>query len=291
MNWTAILEAAWQDTVCAVRTMRKNPVFAATVIFTLALGIGGTTAMFAVIHGVLLRPLAYRDPDKLVRLSADYTRLNSQNTPFSLRRFLELKAAVRSFSGLGAYLHTRENVTLSGLGQPETLMEARVSADFLKVLAATPGGTELLSRGRSRGGPRVAMISADLWKRRFVSDPHVVGKAVNLNLTPHTIIGVLPADFAFPSGADVWWTRPSEWSWVPSRNWDVVTDLFGFARLRPNATLEQASAELAVLNQQYALGHPMGAKAELRVAWLKDYLVGTCARYSGRCSARSASCC
>jgi predicted permease len=119
------------------------------------------------------------------------------------------------------------------------------------------------------------MISADLWKRPFGSDPHVVGKTIDLNLTPHTIFGVLPTGFAFPfPGADVWVTRPSEWSWIPSRNWDLVTDLFGFARLRPNATSEQARAELAVLNQQYAMGHPAEAKAEVRVAWLKDYLVG-----------------
>jgi predicted permease len=232
--------------------------------------------MFTVIRGVLLKPLEYRDPDRLLRLSADYTRLYSQNTPFSLRRFLELKAAARSFSGLGAFLHTPENVTLSGLGEPEALMGARVSADFLEILGVQPLlGRSFLAEEDKRGGPPVAMISANLWKRRFGSDRNVVGKTASLNLTPHTIIGVLPAGFAFPfPGADVWVTRPSEWSWIPSRNWDIVTDLFGFARLRPNATLEQARAELGVLNQQYAMGHPAEAKAELRVAWLKDYLVG-----------------
>jgi hypothetical protein len=138
MDFAAILETVRKDTAYALRTMCQKPVFSATAIFTLALGIGGSTAMFTVVRGVLLRPLEYRDPDRLVRLSAEYTRLNSQNTPFSLRRFLELKDAGRSFNGAGAYLHTPENVTLSGAGEPETVMEARVSADFLAILGVPP---------------------------------------------------------------------------------------------------------------------------------------------------------
>jgi MacB-like periplasmic core domain len=199
MDCGAILEAVRKDTVYALRAMCKRPVFSATAVFILALGIGGTTAMFTVIRGVLLRPLEYRDPDRLVRLSAEYTKLNSNNTPFSLRRFLELKGAARSFNGVGAYLHTPENVTLSGAGEPEALMEARVSADFLAILGVQPlVGRSFLPQEDTRGGPSVAMISDNLWKRLFGRDLHVLGKTVDLNLTPHTIIGVLPAGFAFP---------------------------------------------------------------------------------------------
>src|ERR1051326_1183954 len=183
MDCAGVLETILKDTIFALRTMRKRPVFSATAIFTLALGIGGTTAMFTVIRGVLLRPLEYRDPDGLVRLSADYTRLNSHNTPFSLRRFLELKGAARSFNGVGAYLHTPENVTLSGAGDPEALIAPRVSADFLSILGVEPlAGRSFLAQEDTRGGPSVMMISADLWRRRFGVSPRVIGKSVDFDL-------------------------------------------------------------------------------------------------------------
>jgi putative ABC transport system permease protein len=275
MNSIAHFETAWQDLLYALRTTRGNPGFVMTAVLTVALGIAGNTAMFTVIRAVLLKPLEYRDPDRLVRVSADYPRLNAQDTTFSLRRFLDMRAAGRSFSGFGAYLLSPENVTLSGGGQPEALKEARVSANFLEILGMQPLlGRSFLAKEDARGGPPVTMISAELWKRRFGSDPQVAGKGATLNSTPHTIIGVLPAGFAFPfPGADVWVTRPSEWSWLHPRNWDGVTDLIGFARLKPDVSLEQARAEMSVLTQQYALSHPAEANAKVRVGWLKDYMV------------------
>jgi hypothetical protein len=212
MNSIAFLETTLQDLLYALRTMRSNPGFVITAVLTVALGIGGNTTMFTVIRAVLLKPLEYRDPDRLVRVSADYPKRNSQDTTFSLQRFLDMRAAGRSFSGFGAYLLSPENVTLSGSGEPEALKEARVSANFLEILGVQPLlGRSFLENEDIRGGPPVAMISAELWKRRFGSDPQVAGRAATLNSTPHTIIGVLPVGFAFPfPGADVWVTRPSE---------------------------------------------------------------------------------
>ena len=187
-----------------------------------------------------------------------------------------MRAAGRSFSGFGAYLLSPENLTLSGGGEPEALKEARVSANFLEILGVQPVlGRSFLVEEDTRGGPPVAMISAELWKRRFGSDPQVAGKAVTLNSTPHTIVGVLPVGFAFPfPGADVWVTRPSEWSWLPPRTWSVVTDLIGFARLKPDVSLEQARAEMSVLTQRYAMSHPEEeANGKVRLGWLKDYMV------------------
>ena len=155
MNSIAHLETAWQDLLYALRTMRGNPGFVMTAVLTVALGIAGNTAMFTVIRAVLLKPLEYRDPDRLVRVSADYPRLNAQDTTFSLRRFLDMRAAGRSFSGFGAYLLSPENVTLSGGGQPEALKEARVSANFLEILGMQPLlGRSFLAKEDARGGPR-----------------------------------------------------------------------------------------------------------------------------------------
>jgi len=138
MNGIAYVETTWQDLLYALRTMRGNPAFVMTAILTIALGIGGNTAMFTVIRAVLLKPLEYRDPDRLVRVSADYPRLNSQDTTISLRRFVDMRAAARSFSGFGAFLQSPENLTLSGGGEPEALKGARVSANFLEVLGVQP---------------------------------------------------------------------------------------------------------------------------------------------------------
>src|SRR5713101_7142313 len=111
----------WRDTLYALRTMRKNPVFAATAILTLALGIGANTAIFTVIHAVLLKPLEYRDPDRLVYLSLNNPKQNAQEVPFSLLRYEETRQTARSYIDVGSFLRTPENVTLSGGGDPEAL--------------------------------------------------------------------------------------------------------------------------------------------------------------------------
>src|SRR5262245_48456449 len=125
MNSITLLETFWQDLSYALRAMRKNPAFAVTAILTLALGIGGNTVMFTVIRAVLLKPLDYRDPDRLVRVSVDYPQQNTRDVGFSLERYEEMRVTVRSFSEFGA-VGPSENVTLSGGDEPEALKGARV---------------------------------------------------------------------------------------------------------------------------------------------------------------------
>jgi putative ABC transport system permease protein len=236
------LETIWQDARHALRTMRKNPAFAATAVLTLALGIGGNTAIFAIIRGVLLKPLAYHDPDRLVQLSRGATSV----------RFDEMKDAARSYAGLGDYLNSVFDITLSSSTGPEVLKGASVSGNFLNILEVDP----LLGRGfrpeeDTAAGPPVAMISADLWRRRFDSDPGILSKTVILGATPHTIVGVLPPGFQFPhSDVDVWVPRPFDFV-------NTSSPLLGiFGRLKPGVDIQQATAELAVLNQHYRTAHP-----------------------------------
>src|SRR5579862_1045074 len=276
MNSAVFFETVLQDILYALRTLCKNPGFAATAVFTLALGIGGSTALFTMIRAVLLKPLEYRDPDQLVYLSTDNPRQNAQDAPFTLVRFEEMRVASKGFTELGAF-GPLENLTLSGGDEPEALKGARVSANFLSILGIQPTlGRSFLPEEDTPGGRPVAMISAELWKRRFGGDPLVIGKSAPLNATPYTIIGVLPAGFAFPFiGVDVWVTKPSEWSALPARYWRIVTLLNGFARLKPHLSLEQARAEMEVLNQQYLRAHPssLDQGVTMRVVWLKDRLV------------------
>src|ERR1700686_2839740 len=131
------LDTIWRDILYALRTMRKNPAFALTAILTLALGIGGDTALFTVIRTILLKPLEYRDPDRLVRVSVNVPLLPDQEAGLSLERFVEMRKASRSFSEFGVYGRP-ENMALSGSGDPEALKVGRVSSNFLSILGVEP---------------------------------------------------------------------------------------------------------------------------------------------------------
>ena len=137
------MRAMLHDFLCAARTLRHSPAFAVTAIAALALGIGGNTAMFSVIRGVLLKPLEYHDPNSLVRVSMDTAQFRSRDAPFSLDQFEHMRAA-RSFSGFGVFLSTAEDMTLSGSGTPEALKtRARVGEFSRDSRRSTNGGPQL----------------------------------------------------------------------------------------------------------------------------------------------------
>jgi len=292
LNGIAFLETTGQDLRYSLRALCKTPVFTVTALLTLALGIGGNAAVFTLIRGVLLKPLEYRDPDRLVYFSIDKPRHNRRDLSLSLPQFDLLRTAAKSFTP-GAYGRP-ENVVLSNDGDPEALKGARVSANFLDILGLHPIlGRSFHPEEDRRGGAPVAMISAGLWKRRFGGDPSIAGQTATLDATPYTIIGVLPEGFAFPfPDVDVWVTRPSEWSLVAPRYWDGNL-LNGFARLKRGVSLEQVRAEMNVLQRQYAASHPDLMSPDrgetMRVMWLKDISSRTYVRCYARCSARSAS--
>ncbi|HLY19165.1 MAG TPA: ABC transporter permease [Bryobacteraceae bacterium] len=258
MNRISLIEKAWLDLRYGARITFKNPAFAATAVLILALGIGGNAAMFSVIRAVLLKPLPYRDPGRLVQVSVDNPRLTMPGGSFTALRYQEMRRAAKSFAALGVYSRFTEDMALSGRGEPEMFKGARVSANFLDVLGVRPAlGRAFLPEEDTPGGPPVAMISSALWKRRFGADPHVAGRTAILNAVPYTIIGVLPAAFEFPiAELDVWVTRPTETSALPARFWPFVSSLKGFARLRPQTSLERARAEAEVLNRQYLAANP-----------------------------------
>ncbi len=271
---SAAFDNTWNDVRYSLRTMRGSRAFTLTAILTLAVGIGGNTAIFTVLRAVLLKPLAYRTPDRLVYLGADHPRKNQLDVQFQLSRLEHLRKA-RSFAGLGAFGANLESMTLSGQGEPEALEGARVSANFLQVLGVAPLlGRSFLPEEDALNGPPVVMISASLWKRRFNSDPSVTGKTAVLDARSYTIVGVLPPGFEFPfAGLDVWFSRPSQWSALPPRFWNLPL-VYGFGRLRPGVSLGQARAEIEVLDRQYLRDNRAGPDpGELRVVWLKDRLV------------------
>jgi putative ABC transport system permease protein len=271
----SLFENCVKDVAYACRMLRKNPGFAVAAILTLALGIGGNTAMFTVIRGVLLKPLEYREPEQLARISVDVPQQHLQDVGFTLQRFDAIRSRAHSFTELAAFFIATENMTLSGAGEPQALNGARVSHDFLQVLGVEPAlGRSFLADEDQPGGRPVAMISAQLWKSRFSGDPQVIGKTATLNSVPHTIIGVLPPGFQFPSpGVDVWVTKPAEFSAIAPQGWPTAPILIGLGRLKPRVTLEQARAELDVLGRQYSSSHPSDADSIMRTTLLSSHMV------------------
>ena len=241
------LDVLRQDSRYTFRKLRRDRAFTLVAVLILALGIGGNTAMFSVIRAVLLKPLAYRDPDRLVLMTEGATPI----------RYEELRTASQSYTEVGAYTGP-EDLALSGIPDPEVLKGVRVSANFLHLLGVSPLlGRTFLSEEDKPGAPSVVIMSAELWERRFARDPLVVGKAVTLAGTPHAIIGVLPAGFQFPfAGADVWIPQPSEWSAITAQGRSLSPFLSVFGRLKTQVNVQQATAELTVLNRQYATAHP-----------------------------------
>jgi putative ABC transport system permease protein len=269
------MEQLLKDLIFSFRGLRRNPAFAITAVAILALGIGGNTAMFTILRQVLLKPLEYRDPDRLVYFSLDNVQRMVRDGSFGLPRLEDLRRSAQSFTAIGAFLHSREEMTLSGVGEPEPLKGARVSANFLDILGVRPlVGRGFIDAEDQHGAAPAAMISESLWRRRFGADPRLA--TATLDSIPCTIVGVLPAGFDFPmTGVDVWVPRPSEWSILPARYWPGITVLNGFARLRPGVTIQQAQAEMDVLNRQYAAAHPnpFEKDAAMRLAKLQDRLV------------------
>ena len=191
-----------QDFRFALRTLSRRPGFTATAVVTLALGIGANVSIFSVVNGVLLRPLPYPDSDRLVVFSsvndARGTRGTSVDHP-------DVRAWQQSVSGLDVAGYSRASRTLTGIGEPEVIPAARITDGLLTLFGYPPELGRDIRRGDDvPDGPRVAVVSHTFWSERLGRDPGAVGRAITLNGEPWEVVGVAPAGFDFPSGAEVW---------------------------------------------------------------------------------------
>jgi putative ABC transport system permease protein len=242
-----------QDLRYALRMLRKNPGFTAAAVLTLALGIGANTAIFAVINGVLLRPLPYKDPGKLVIFWNDYGSAGQSLPAVSAPDYKDYLQRDRLFDELAAAAGGRGSTVDAGdsAGQerPEKIDVGSVSANFFPTLGVYPIlGRQFTTDEAILNGPKVAMLSFRLWQRRYGSDPGIVGKTIQLNKQPLTIVGVMPADFKLllPPEAlllkdeDLW--RPLQLNYDASpRN---LTNLTVLGRLKKDVNLAQAQSEM-----------------------------------------------
>lgn len=239
-----------QDVVFAVRQAAKSPLFTGVAVFTLALGIGATTAIFSVFKAVVLQPLPYPDADR-VHLVA-FTVENGSPGSASAGNFLYLRERQKSFAPLAAVHHRRLNLALGDA--PERVAAAGVSDGFFSVFAMAPlMGRTFLAEEDQPGKDRVAVLSHGLWARRFGSDPRVLGRDIVLSGVAHQIVGVMPAAFDDGREVEVW--VPIAFS--PERR--VLYDehyLVMYGRLRPEVSIAQARADLASVARDLSREHP-----------------------------------
>ena len=270
------MSALLRDLRFAVRTLVKTPAFTLAAIFTLALGIGANTGIFTVTNALLLRPFPYRSPDQLVSLGA---KDKAKDGPSTLLRYEHLRDHNRSFEAVAAF--TTDNLNLTGHGEPVQLPVARVSPNFFPMLGVQPqlGRSFTEEEGRPEG-QHVVMLTDAMWRTRFGAARDIVGQTIDLDGTPHTIVGVLPANVQYPfvGDADIWTPRYLEFSLMtPQQLRRGVGYLDYVARLRRGVTPQQADAELAVLDQQYREQNPTMPDARpdlvMVVAPLRDLVV------------------
>jgi putative ABC transport system permease protein len=246
-----------------LRVLRMNPGFAITAIVILALAIGANTAVFTVTSALLLRPLPYSSPDKLVMVGFLQKGSASPGNDLSINRYEMLRDSNRSFSGITAAAN--DSLNLTGVGEPVQVPIARVTWNFFSVLGVTPAIGRVFNESEGRPeGARSILISNSLWRTRFASDPNVVGRVVNLDSIPYTIAGVLPASVSYPflSTADVWTPRYFEHSLFSTERLRMgVGYLTVLARLKPGVSLREARSEMEVLSQQYTNQNPKAPDA------------------------------
>jgi predicted permease len=267
-----MLDHAVRDVRYAFRSLRKSPVLAAAAIMTLALGIGANTAIFSVFDSVVLAPLPYHEPDRLV-LIALYNRTLKSPTALSYPDFLDWLRGSRSFEQMAAY--TPQGFDLSNPGTPEHLNGDQVSSTFFGTLGTKFAlGRNFSLEDDRYGGPPAVVISNRLWRDRFSRSPAALGKPVTLNGVDYTVVGVLPPDFRYgDQQADVY--TPIAQGDPVERNDRTIHNIVSIARLRPAVTIVQAWAEMNIVQQRIDQLNPSTERGLETYIWpLKQFFVG-----------------
>ena len=260
-----------QDLRYAIRMMLKRPGFTAVAVITLALGIGGSTAIFSVVNAALLRDLPYAEPDRLFHVWEVTPQKNFGQREFSYPDYQDYQQN-QSFEGIAAY--TGGGGIMSGRGEPERVFAPAVSANFFSVLGVQPLlGRTFQSGEDKQGQPRVAVLTYGMWQQRFGGDPNIIGQPVTINGDPHTVVGVLPASFQFAlRNADLWRIyQPTDNQLT--RRFMHGSNLIG--RLKPGVDQAQALSELSMIAKRIEQEHHEShAGTAVKLVPLQEEFVG-----------------
>jgi predicted permease len=277
------IETTCQDLRYAARMLRRSPGFTAVAIVTVALGIGANTAIFSIVNAVLLRPLPFPEPDRLVRIAFNEPGLGLRDVPFSVPELDDLRNRAGVFKDVSTIASASENLT--GAGHPERLEFMVTHPNYFSMLGATPQIGRLFGpQDFALGFAPVVVISDGLWRRSYGSDPNVIGRTVRLDNDPYTIVGVLPPGFRHPGptvsgNVEVFQTAgfSGDPAPPPARGTRFMPAAIG--RLKPGITLEQAQARLTAMAIQirhdYATDYPAQAQWTIEIRPLQEALVGS----------------
>jgi len=262
----------FSDIRYGIRALRRNPAVTVTAVVALALGISSNTAMFSLADAFLFKPLALKHPDGLVMLPetrGDHPIAGMSNV--SPANFEDWKRQAQSFEGLAACEMVSFNIT--GQGDPEGVLGDRVSSGFFELLEAQPAiGRVFQPEEDQTGRDQEVILSFGLWQRRYAADAQIIGKTVRLDGRPFIVVGVMPKDYHFPKGAELWTPMAmsdQERAVRGPRYMDVV------ARLKPGVTPRQAGAEMEIIANRLAQAYPETNRGwHVRVMPIRDFLVG-----------------
>jgi putative ABC transport system permease protein len=265
------MKSLFQDLRFGLRMLRKNYIFTAVAVLTLAVGIGANTAIFSLVNAVLLRQLPYRNAERLVWIWA--TRTDRDKAFYSIPNFIDTRDRSQSFENLAAFANWGANLT--GNGDPERLQGVRLSAHAFQMLgveAAT--GRTLTAADDDPGNPRVVMLSNGLWQRRFGGNPNVIGQKLTLNGDTYTVVGALPPHFTIPN-AVIEVATALRMETDPRRGERGSNFLRVFGRLKDGVTVTQARADLATVTTRLREQYPDNVKLTApNVQPLRDEVVG-----------------
>ncbi|PYJ05990.1 MAG: ABC transporter permease, partial [Verrucomicrobia bacterium] len=255
----------------ALRQLRKNPGFTAVAVLTLALGIGANTAMFRFVNAILLRPLPYKDPDRLVMVFENHLVNGWRKSYVGASKLEEWRRQGSVFEGLAA--RAGGEFILTGQSQPENVSGSRLSANAFSLLRVKPLlGRDFLPTEETYGQHHVVLLSYELWHRRFGGDSNIVGKSIVLNAELHTVIGIMPPRTFFPETGVQLWTplafSPDQVRQRHAHNYTV------YARLKPGITLGRANAEVETIARRLEQSDPENKGWGAEVHFLREAMVG-----------------
>ena len=255
------LETLWQDIRFALRMLRKSPGFTAVAILTLALGIGANTAIFSIVDAVLLRPLPFKNPSRLVMLWEGIPEIGFPKITASAPDIVFFESQQKSFDSIGTFQNEALDIS-GGTGEPERIVAARVSASTFPLLGVSPLIGRTYTEAEDKARANVVVLSYGLWQRRYAANPKIVGQTVDLGRVPYTVLGVMPKGFVFPLSGPDGNDQPSD-LWVPMAftqdeltGWGNHFNNSVLGRLKPGVTITQAQAEANLIAGRLLQAYP-----------------------------------
>ena len=276
------------DLKFALRLLLKHPAYTAIIIITLGLGIGANTAIFSAFNAIMLRPLPYNDPERIVTVWDSFPKLGVKKIGVTYANFTDLKERNQVFDPLALYAAGSTTAfNLTGLGGPERVQAASASSDFFRALGVNPlHGRTFTDDDSQPGRNHLAVLGYNLWQRDFGGDPNIVNRNIKLNDVDFTVVGVMPPGFSFPSGNEMpagqQFASATE-LWVPlvipntpaARNDRQVRGYRAVARLKPGVTVKQAEAETRAIAQQLVAEYPQDNDGlDMSVTTMRENQVG-----------------